>query len=150
MSHTTEISGIKFIDIQALQAAVVLLNNQGIKCTLRENAKPRAYFADQQNMGVAPYILELTDGKYDVGFYADSENPKALIARCDFHAGYIAKFLGVPPGQLQAGETPEQGYLGKLYQAYAVEATARTAVKQGYRVSRSSKADGSVQLIVNI
>ena len=40
--------------------------------------------------------------------------------------------------------------MGRLYQGYAVNAAVRQATKQGYRVQRSVKADGSIQLTMNV
>lgn len=57
MSHTSEVSNIVFADIPALRAAVNELASRGIKCALVQNATPRAYFANQQGMGAADYVL---------------------------------------------------------------------------------------------
>ena len=40
--------------------------------------------------------------------------------------------------------------MGKLYQAYAVNAAVRQAAKQGYRVNRVTRPDGTVQLTMTV
>jgi hypothetical protein len=146
MSHTTEISSIVFNDVEALRLAVRDLQSAGVKCTLKEKATPRAYYTNQQGMGLADYVLELQDSPYDVGFYYDTKL-KGLVARTDLFLGHVARVLGVPP---QIKETQTQAALGKLYHAYAVQATTRQAARQGYSVRRVTRADGSVQLIMNV
>lgn len=146
MSHTTEISSIVFSDVEALRLAVQDLQKAGVKCTLKEKATPRAYFSNQAGMGPADYVLELQDSPYDVGFYYDTKL-KGMVARTDLFLGNVARVLGVPP---QANEKAEQAALGKLYHAYAVNATTRQATRQGYSVRRVTRADGSVQLIMNV
>lgn len=146
MSHTTEINTIVFNDIEALKLAVRDLQAAGVKCALKTKAKPRAYYADQQGMGMADYVLELQDSPYDVGFYKD-EKAKGYVARTDLFAGHVQRVLGAP---LLKGEKPEQAAMGRMYHAYAVNAAVRQATKQGYSVRRVTKADGSVQLIMNV
>ncbi len=141
MSHTTEIKDIVFSDIEALRAAVADLNKMGVKCTLKEKATPRMYSPGQ--LPEAPYVLNLTNASYDVGFYFD----KAMggyIAKTDFFGGTVAKQLGA---KTSGKESQNQGYMGKLYQAYAVAAASRQAIRQGYSVRRVTKPDGSIQLI---
>ena len=145
MSHTTEISSIVFNDVEALRLAVRDLQKAGVKCTLKEKATPRAYYANQAGMGPAEYVLELQDSPYDVGFYHDPK-VKGLVARTDLFLGHVNKVLGVPA---RNDEKHEQAALGRLYQAYAVQATTRQAARQGYSVRKVTRADGSVQLIMN-
>jgi hypothetical protein len=145
MSHTTEIKGIVFNDMVALQLAVIELNAAGIACSLQENAKPRAYYSAQEGMGVAPYMLKLDNSRYDVGFYEDTEL-KGYVARTDLFGGDVARQLGVAAA---AGGNPQQAAMGKLYQGYAVSAACRQAAKQGYRVRRQTKPDGTIQLIMS-
>lgn len=145
MSHTSEISAVAIVDIGALEATVAELKASGIRCSLLKNVKPRAYYENQQGMGVAPFVLKLDDSRYDVGFY---ENGKGgYVARTDLFGGDIQRLLGAAKGEK---ETAQQAAIGKLYQGYAVNAAVRQATKQGYRVQRSVKADGSIQLTMNV
>lgn len=146
MSHTTEVTTVVFHDVDALRLAVRDLQAAGVKCTLQEKVKPRAYYANQQGMGVADYVLRLEDAPYDVGFYNDPK-VKGYVARTDLFAGRVANVLGA---QARPGEAAEQAALGKLYHAYAVNAAVRQAAKQGYAVRKVTKADGTVQLIMNV
>lgn len=141
MSHTTEIKDIVFSDIEALKAAVRDLGKAGVKCSLKENVKPRMYYKDQ--LPVAPYVLALENASYDVGFY--KEDGKNYVAKTDFYGGSVASQLGATPAK---GESADQARLGKLYQYYAVNAAARQAARQGYSVRRVTKADGTIQLIM--
>ncbi len=141
MSHTTEIKDIVFSDIDALKAAVADLNKMGVKCSLKEKATPRMYSRGQ--LPEAPYVLHLDNAAYDIGFYYD----KAMggyIAKTDFFGGTVAAQLGA---KISGKESQNQGYMGKLYQSYAVNAATRQAVRQGYSVRRVTKPDGSIQLI---
>jgi hypothetical protein len=146
VSHTTEISSIVFSDIEALRLAVRDLQKSGVRCELREKATPRAFYNNQQGMGLADYVLHLHDSPYDVGFYTDSK-VKGYVARTDLFLGHVQKVLGAPA---QKGEKEEQAALGRLYQAYAVNAATRQAARQGYSCRRVTKADGTVQLIMNV
>lgn len=142
MSHNTTIDEIVFTDIDALKMAVTDLNKLGIKSSLIENAVPRAYSHGQLKQ--APYVLKLENGQYDVGFYYDKAK-KGYVAMADFYAGYVADQLGAKTGK---GESAAQGQMGKLFNAYAVNAATRQAIRQGYSVRRVNKQDGGVQLIM--
>jgi hypothetical protein len=142
MSHTTTIKAIKIQSITALRMAVDDLNARGVTCTLVENVKPRAYFDDQVGMGVAPYVLQLTGAKYDIGFYASEDG--SYEARTDFFGGSIEKMLGAKPGDVARAE---QARMGKLYQLYGVAAATEAARKKGYMVRRiENKETGAIAL----
>lgn len=142
MSHTTAIKSVLFVDQQALRAAIDELKNRGVNCELLENATPRAYYSDQEGMGLARFVIKLNDAKYDVGLY-DSKEGKGMEARTDLYGGSVAKVLGVNPAK---GESKEQAALGKLYSTYATHATMAEAARNGYAVQRIDNPDGSVQL----
>lgn len=146
MSHTTKIQAVQITDTDALTLAVRDLKAAGIKCVLQANATPRAYYKDQKGMGKAAYVLALENSRYDVGFYK-AKDKEIYEARADLFGGDIAKILGAPA---KDGESHEQAALGRLFQAYAVNATMRAAVRKGYAVSKSVKADGSIQLTMNV
>lgn len=148
MSHTTEISAIVFTDMDALRATVADLNKSGVRCSLVPDATPRAFYANQNGLGAAPFVLRLEDSPYDVGFYPNGKG--GFLARTDLWGGHIASQLGVPVAQQKAGEAAAQNAMGKLFQGYAVNAAVRQAAKQGYRVIRSTRPDGSVQLTMSV
>lgn len=140
MSHTTTIDGILFTDMNALQQAVNELNAQGVRCELKHNVAPRAYYSNQQGMGQADTVLHLHDAKYDVGFYP-AEGKQGYEARTDFWGGSVEQQLGVKGNDAQSK-------LGKLYQGYAVCAIERQAIMEGRTTQRVQKQDGTVQLVV--
>lgn len=142
MSHTTRIKAIIISDIDALEAAVRELNEQGIRCTLKQNATPRAYSQGQSGMGKAPYVIELADASYDIGLYL-REDGIGYEARTDFWNGSVEGQLGNTPIE---GDDKTAAKLGKLYQTYGVEATAMVAERQGRSVTRERLEDGTVQL----
>lgn len=144
MSHTTEIGSIVFTDIAALEAAVKDLNAAGVRCSLVKNAVPRAFYQDQQGMGKADYVLKLDNCRFDVGFYHD-EAKKGYVARTDLWGGHISAVLGA---QAKEGEDTTQAAMGKLYQAYGVQAVTRQAARQGYSVRKVVKPDGTISLSV--
>lgn len=145
MSHTATVKHVVISSIQALRDAVKELNTSGVQCTLVENAKPRAYFANQQGMEVAPLVLQLGNGcPYDVGFYPTPDG-KGYEARTDFYAGHVAKLLGA---QGSNASSPGAQQLGKLFQLYAVHAASAVARAKGHMVSRRVKPDGTIALEV--
>lgn len=144
MSHTASIKAVKIQSISALRAAVQELNEKhGIKCSLVENTKPRAYFQDQPGMGLAPFVLRLDDCKYDIGFYPDPKG--GYEARTDFWQGHVEKVLGA---QACSVASKEQAKLGKLFQSYGINAAMEQARKQGYTFRRQAGKDGAEQLII--
>lgn len=142
MSHVTTIDELVFSDTEALKAAVAALQKGGIKCSLRANHVPRAYYAGQ--LPQADQVLCLDDANYDIGFYHDAQK-KGMVAKTDFYAGSVQKVLGA---KIKDGESVAQANMGKLYHAYAVEAAKRQAIRQGYQVRTVNKPDGSVQLVM--
>ena len=147
MSHTSKISAITIVDIHALRAACrELKEKQGVNLSIEENVTPRAYFSDQQGMGVAPYVIKLHDCRYDVGLYQTADK-RGYEARADLFAGYIAGQLGETARQ---GEDRDMAQMGKLFKLYAVHATMRTAVAQGHVPQRIDKSNGDIQVVLNL
>lgn len=146
MSHTTSVTDIVFTDIAALQSAVAELKKSGVKCELVQDATPRAFYAGQDGMGHAPYVLRLDDARYDVGFYWN-EQKKGYEARTDFFSGSVEKVLG---SSASGPEDAQRAKLGKLYQMYGVHAATRKAVQQGYSVRRVVKGDGTISLVMGV
>lgn len=143
MSHTTTIKSVVISDKNALRAAVEELKSHGVRCELLENVKPRAYYSNQANMGVAPLVIHLADAAYDVGLYDSGDG--TYEARTDFYGGSVKRVLGV---DTKNKAEQEQAQLGKLYQYYGVCAAENQAAMQGFSTSRSTKADGTVQLVL--
>ena len=142
MSHTSAISSVIITDLNALRAAISELKGQGVNCDLLENAKPRAYYADQQGMGQAPYVVRLNDGPYDVGLYRNQADT-GYEAKFDTYGGHVARYLGA---ETTGEESRAQGAMGKLLNLYAVQAATREATRKGYRVQRINQPNGGVQL----
>lgn len=144
MSHTTSIGSVVISDVSALNAAIRELKGEGVNCELLENAVPRAYYADQPNMGLAPIVVKLNSASYDVGLYDNGNG--GFEARTDFYGGSVERELGTK--QYEKGEA-EQAKLGKLFQRYAVCAAENHASMNGYVATRDTKADGTIQLVLN-
>lgn len=143
LSHTSTITDIVINDVAALHAAVAELKQNGVRCELVANSKPRAYYATQDGMGVADYVLRLDDSKYDVGFYK-TEDGKSYETRTDFFMGEVQNQIGVQ----DVTGISNQARMGKLYNLYAVHAATRRASQQGYQVNRINNDDGSVRLVI--
>ena len=141
MSHTTSIKSIKISSVSALRASVTELKGMGIRCALKENAKPRAYYQQQEGMGVADFVLELHDSKYDVGFYKQPDN--TYEPRTDFFNSQVERVLGVKASDVAF---TEQAKMGKFFQAYGVAAAMETARKQGHMVRKMTREDGTISL----
>lgn len=138
MSHTSTVKSVVITSLPALKMAVDELAKEGIKIALQDGGVPRAYYSNQNGLGPADYVLVLGGCPYDVGLYNNGKG--GFEARTDLWQGKVAKVLGVPNAK-----TPEES-LGKLFQAYAVNAAIRHATSQGLRYSRSKDAAGNVVL----
>lgn len=143
MSHTSTVKSIRIQSVSALRAAVAELATKGIRCSLVENAVPRAYYPNQQGLGQADFVLKLDDCKYDIGLYKTADG--SYEARTDFFAGSVEKVIGAPAS---CPESAEQARMGKLFQAYGVHAAMEAARKKGHMVSRRDMPDGKVKLEV--
>ena len=141
MSHTATVKSIKIQSITALRAAVQELAASGIRCSLIENAKPRAYYANQEGMGMADFVIKLDDCPYDVGLYKTKDG--SYEARTDWFMGRVQNVLGAPA---RSADTADQAKLGKLFQTYGIHAATEAAKKKGLMVRRTTKADGTVAL----
>lgn len=142
MSHTTSLKGVNIRSVPALRAAVAFLQAQGVSCTLIENATPRAYYTQQEGMGLADFVLRLDAAKYDVGLYRQADG--TYEARTDFFMDSVEKVLGVPR---QPGYQGDQYKLGRLFQAYAMTAAEERARQQGLMVTRQLLPDGRIKLL---
>lgn len=140
MSHTATVKSIKIQSVTALRAAVAEMAASGIKCSLIENATPRAYFANQAGMGKADFVLKLDDSPYDVGLYKTDDGYEA---RTDFFAGHINKVIG---GVCRNPDAREQAQMGKLFQMYGVAAATEAARKKGHMVRQIARQDGTIAL----
>lgn len=143
MSHTSAVKSIKFTNLDALRAAVEELNGKGIKMTLVPNAKPRAYFQNQQGMEQADFVIQLGGSRYDIGLYKQADG--SYESRTDFWGGDVEKLLGAKAGDKGRAD---QAKMGKLFQTYGVHAALQQARKQGLQASRVAGADGKEQVIV--
>jgi hypothetical protein len=143
VSHTTKINAVTIRSVTALTAAIAFLqSHHKINCTLVPNSTPRAYYAQQEGMGQADYVLKLNDAPYDIGFYKQADG--TFEPRTDFWNKHVEKVLGVPHDKTYTGD----GYkLGKLMQAYGMAAAEEQARRQGLMVQRSIQANGSIKLI---
>lgn len=144
MSHTTAIKGISIQNIAALRAAIDELNTIGIKCSLIEDATPRAFYPDQKGLGKADFVIKLDASRYDVGLYKNADG--AYEARTDFWAGEVAKVLG---GKATAPEHAQQAQMGKLFQMYGIHAATLEARRTGKMVRRvTNEETGQVKLVL--
>lgn len=141
MSHTTAIKAVKLTSITAIRAAVATLASQGVKVSLVEGAKPRAYFPDQPGMGKADFVIVLGDAPYDIGLYKQPDG--SYEPRTDFYKGSVERVLGTTASK---PEYADQAKLGKLFQAYAVEATVEAARKKGLQTRRIVGQDGTIKV----
>lgn len=144
MSHTSTIKSIVISSVTALRAAVEELARTGTACRLIEKAKPRAYFENQQGMGLADYVLQLDGASYDVGFYKQENN--TYEPRTDFWGGSVERVLGTPCPANASAEVAERHKLGKLLQLYGVHVTMEQARRKGLACRRITGKDGVIKL----
>ena len=143
MSHTTKIAGVKIASISALHSAVGTLVASGIRCSLVENATPRAYYPGQKGLGQADLVLKLDDSPYDVGFYKQEDG--TFEARTDFWGGHVARLLGAKASDPSRAD---QAKLGVLLQHYSVAATIEAARKKGLTTRTVKQDNGKMQVIL--
>lgn len=144
MSHTTTINAVEIKSIPALYAAAAeLVSKHGVRCVLEEGGTPRAYYPDQQGLGKADYVLRLQDAPYDIGFYSNGKG--GYEARTDFWSGKVEGQVGV---EACTTDRSAQAKMGKLFQAYNINATIEQARKQGHQVRRVPGKNGAEQLVL--
>lgn len=145
MSHTTSIKGLAIKDVAALRAAAAKLKSQGINCSLAEDVKPRMYYSDQH--GKCPYVLQLHDGQYDVGFELQADGSYSPVF--DEWGSHVSRHLGATCPLPSTPEGKAQHQIGKFLTAYAVEAATNAAIAQGYYVESSDiDQQGNVNLVL--
>ncbi|ALT58022.1 hypothetical protein FDG94_gp029 [Pseudomonas phage SM1] len=120
------------------------LRASGMNIDIATDAVPRAYFQNQQGMGKAPYVIRLHDAKYDVGVYALPDG-SGYELRTDFWGGSVERVVGA---KASSSETTEQAKLGRIFQAYALNAAEQHAHQQGMTTTRSVGQDGAIELLV--
>lgn len=147
MSHTVAVKEVAIKDAEALKQAIRdLRDNHGIRCELRENVRPRAYYTDQ--IEPCAYVLYLEDGVYDVGFKKE-ENGEFTILMDDY-AGRISNHLKAAC-PIDVGVNPVRHSLGRFYQEYAKNEAINIASAQGYMVeSCEFNEHGEIELEVSI
>lgn len=144
MSHTTAIKGIKISNIEALQLAVAELAQQGKNIELVPNAQPRAFYNNQDGMGVADFVIKLGDSRYDIGLYKQADG--TYEPRTDFWGQDVQKILG---GKATDKQYEEQAKLGLLFQSYAVNAVEQQCRFEGKSTRRQvDEKSGQIQVIV--
>lgn len=145
MSHTTTIKSVKITDINALRAAVADLQAQGVKCSLKENVRPRMYYGNQH--GVCPFVLHLEGSRYDVGF--DKQKDGSYVPVFDEWQGHVGGQIGATCPMPNSPEGRAQHAIGRMLQGYAKHAAMNAALAQGYMVeSCETDEKGNVNLVL--
>lgn len=130
MSHTTTLKTIQFRDMEALAAAVEFLKEKGLNATLKQNVKPRMYYANQH--GVCDYVLQLHDSPYDIGF--DKQKDGSYAPAFDSWGGHIQKQVGNPSSCEipTTAEGKQAAAVASLLNAYGTMAAKRELENSGY------------------
>jgi hypothetical protein len=123
MSHFTSIQ-TQIKDADALRSAV-----QEMGLTLLPDAQARGYF---QNWLRADYVIRLK-GPYDIALHAQKDGTFQLTT--DWWDGHVESEVG-------------KNY-GKLLQLYAVHKATREAKRKGHLVTRASRGDGAIKLVIS-
>lgn len=141
MSHTTTLRGLAIRDTSAIHSAVNALQAKGLKVSLKLNAEPRMYFANQWKNpgqsygrnGVCDFVLALDGCPYDVGLDLKQDGTYAPVF--DEWAGHVRRAIGAAASVKTASkEESAQAALGQFLQEYARHAAINSAVAQGYFV----------------
>ena len=154
MSHTTKLKSVIIRDTSALVQAVNDLRAQGVDCELRQNEKPRMYYANQHSE--CDYVLRLNKSPYDVGF--ERQDDGTYVPVFDEWAGNISNEIGAnahaPAGATcpmpNTAEGKAQHQIGQFFQQYAKHAAINAATAQGYMVeSATTDEKGEINLILS-
>lgn len=160
MSHTTTVKSVPIRDIAALKQAVKDLQRQGVKCELKQDAKPRMYYQDQLGRQLGKdnenceFVLELKDAPYDVGFIKQPDGTYQPVF--DDWQKKVAGQIGNPatgPVEHWSGNrdaTEQTGRsIGKLLQGYSKHAAINAATANGYVVEGTvTDQEGNIHLIL--
>jgi hypothetical protein len=122
VSHFTTIK-TQIKDIDALRSAC-----QELGLSLLQNADARGYV---NNTIKGDFVIRLK-GPYDIALNTQPDSSFGITA--DLWAGHVEKEVG-------------KNY-GRLLQLYAVHKASMEARKKGHFVSRSTKQDGSIKLVI--
>lgn len=149
ISHTTTLKTVAIRDVAAMHMAVAKLKAAGVNCEFVRNQKPRMYYKEQ--VEECEYVLQLNDGKFDVGFKLQEDGTYApVFDEWGSHVGnQVGADVNVCP-MPQSAEGRAQHQIGQFMQAYTEAATINAAVAQGYSVdSTVTDAEGNVHLILS-
>ena len=158
MSHTSTISRVRIMDIDALRAAINELSESGTPVHMEEGGTPRAYYQNQEGLGPAENVIRLGGGcPYDIGVYPAADG-RGHELRSDLFLDRVAEVVGVDPSPfIRDDMTPEervqvagQASMGRIYQRYAVVASEREAARQGHSTQRVLEDDGEMSLRVGL
>lgn len=145
ISHTTKVSSVRVHDIAALRAAVAALQQEGLPVSLEENAPCRLW---SQNPKM-PYVVKVNNAsgrnRFDVGFEKAADG-KGYIPVFDYHGNWIGEVLGQGFNVAKTNEERVLANIGKLMQAYSVQALQNEAYRQGCSVTLTRKGDDYVMI----
>lgn len=143
MSHTTRISQVRINDAEALRLAVQDLQSKGIKVSFHENAPCRIWGRSV----TCPYVVRNDAGRFDVGF-EKAEDGVGYTPVFDYHGGELYHVLGQGREIAKSPEDQRLSNIGKLMQAYTLQALQVEAYKQGGMVSFQEAANNSYVMVV--
>lgn len=141
MSHVTRIS-VEVKDLDTLEAAC-----KRIGCELIRDKRTYAWYGrsvgntalpegfTEADLGKCDHAIRVPGAPYEVG----------VVSRRDGRHGYTLLWDSWVNGGLERELGADAG---RLVQAYGAEATTRAARRQGYVVTETQQADGSVLLHV--
>jgi len=145
MSHTTKLKSLVMKDANAIRQAVTDLQNEGVKCHLAEDSRPRMYYGDQSDN--CELVLVLEESRYDLGF--ERQDDGSFTPVFDEWQGHVNKALGA--GEAcpipDSAEGRVQHQIGKFAQHYTKHATINAAAAQGYFVEGTTlDGEGNIHL----
>lgn len=144
MSHVATIE-IQLKDLDALDAACRRVGIEFLRdkptfawfgTHVGDYPLPAGFTAE--DMGRCEHAIRVPGATYEIG----------VVRRRDGQPGYTLLWDFWASGGLTSGEALERIGVGgrKLVQAYGVEVATRAARRQGYTVTETTKADGSIVL----
>lgn len=164
MSHNVQITGIKIIDLDALDKACAELRKEGVNVTLDRGTpgkreKTFRTYAYGNNSTKADHVIRLDQCKYDVGLIQQPDghcepiydNSLGLSVECPIACQYRPEnqFNFRPITDKAELELAAKGHgIGKLMQRYTAVLAEKTAKLRGFSTRRVIANDGTIELVM--
>lgn len=144
MSHNVSIAGVKITDLNALQAAISELQQEGSRITFEPEGKAFRTWPGQPNSCDA--VIRLPAERFDVGLRKQADGSYVPIFDHMLNNNQSIS-CEVPTRE---NRMDGRFALGRLLQRYAVCVAEQQAAAEGHMVSRNKDDAGNIVLTVDM